>query len=168
MKQTETGGMIRDNLTDPDGGSALPAKREKVFEYIRQPVFMSDDGAGRLTVYDGPEDGRCAEYTDGLHGEETVRISGEEIRLIREAVEDDLLYETNELENPYRHLLIDGTSYLFFFASKGRENEMHGSNIGHYRGDFSNGVHSAAAIRALDRIRDILDRTGIPEKYFEL
>ena len=145
-----------------------PEKPEIVFEFVKQPAFMSDDGATRLTVYGGSEDGPYAGYTDGLHEEKAVRISGEELRLIREAIGDDVFYETDQLENPYRSMLIDGTSYWFTFSSNGRRNEMSGSHIGHYRGDFVNGVHAASAIRALEEVRDILAGAGIPEKYFEL
>ena len=59
-------------------------------------------------------------------------------------------------------------SYEFFFAVKGRENEMYGSNIQDCREDYEHCMHSAHAIRALEEIRDILTEEGVPKKYLEL
>ncbi len=144
-------------------------KPEKVFEFRKHAALHCiGDGAQYIAVYDGPGSEKYVEYGNDLKKIRTIRIGRKEIRAIQEAIEDNLLFETDQLEDPYKVVILDGTAYEFFFALKGRENETYGSNIEQCRDDFDHCLHSAHAIRTLEEIRDILSSAGIPNKYFEL
>lgn len=145
-------------------------KKEKVFEF-RKSSYRNPCGGGTLAVYDGPGPEKCAEYSLGrpeMNGMQTVRIGRKEIRAIQAAMEDNVLFETEYMEDPYGTVIFDGTDYDFFFAVKGCENEMTGSSIEWCRGDYDHCIHTAHVIQTLEEIRDILVPLGVPEECFTL
>ena len=145
-------------------------KKEKVFEFSKR-LALRPFGECRLTVYDGPGGEKYAEYGEGvfeISGLTEVRIGRKEIQAIQAVLEDNVLFETEYMEDPYQMCIMDGTEYSFYFAVKGCENEMSGDNIEDCRDDYDHCMHSAHAIRALEEIRDILVPAGVPEKYFGL
>lgn len=144
-------------------------KQEKVFGFSKHPaLYCIGEAVPFVTVYDGPGTQKYAEYGDGLEETGKAGLTRKDIRAIQEAITDKLLFDTKHLEDPAGEMILDGTSYEFFFAVRGRENEMSGNNIEGCRGDDWNCMHSAHAIRALEAIRDILVPAGVPVKYFEL
>ena len=145
-------------------------KKEKVFEYRKRFALKPFDEC-KLTIYDGPGTEKYVEYGEGLletNGMTKVRIGRKEIRAVQAAIEDNVLFETENMEDPYQVCILDGTEYQFFFAVKGCENEMFGDNIEECREDYDHCMHSAHAIQVLEEIRDILVPVGVPEKYFDL
>ena len=144
-------------------------KKEKIFEFRKHPaLYCIGEAAPFVTVYDGPGEEKFAEYGDGVGRNKTVRLGGKDITAIKATIEDNVLFEAEFMEDPYQMYILDGMSYEFFFAVKGRENEMYGSNIEGCREDFEHCMHSAHAIRALEEIRDLLAEKGVPKEYFEL
>ena len=145
-------------------------KQEKVFEFCKRLALKPFDEC-KLTVYDGPGSEKYAEYSEGfpeMNGVTKVRIGRKEIQAIQAVLEDNVLFETEYMEDPYNMCILEGTEYTFFCAVKGCENEMSGDNIEDCRGDYDHCMHSAHVIGALEEIRDILVPAGVPEKYFEL
>ena len=157
--------VINGKEVDP---SALRQTPGKIFGFSKRPTPGFILEGTRLAIYDGPGQKQYAEYSEGLDKIKRKRISSEQMDQIRAVLDNDILYETEELEDPYGIMILDGTGYEFYFATKDRKNEMHGSNIDYCREDFEHCLHSAHAIRALEEIRDILDGKGIPKKYFDL
>ena len=141
---------------------------EKLFEY-RSYSSLAPYSANAIwfSILDGAPKERRLKYH--IHGnEQYLSLSDEIIRKIREILDDDLLFEVQELEDSPRYVFLDGYTQHFSMSLNGRKNEMWGSNIEVCRGDYQNCVHAAHAIDALERLRDILVPLGAPESIFQL
>lgn len=109
------------------------------------------------------------EYGDAfLENSERISLKRKDIQAIQAAMEDNLLFETNRLESRRKVMVYDGDEQDFFFAVKGRENEIHDGNLECCKGDYENCIHAAHVIQTLEEIRDILVPMGVPEKSFAI
>ena len=145
-------------------------RRELIFRYEKHPVFYFYNAPDYvpLSVYNGPDGSRCAEYTDDDGQVVSVRLSWDMIQKIQAAMTDNLLFETEDLEHPYEKFIMDGYEYTFYVSVLGRENTLSGSNIRYCRKDYEHCIHAAHMIDTLEQIREILVHAGVPEKYFEI
>ena len=143
-------------------------KLEKIFEYSIR-VTVDPFRGTKVRVYDGPGTEKYVEYVDAfLENSERINLNRNDIRAIQAAMEDNLLFETNHLESNRKVMVLDGVEQDFFFAVKGRENEIFDGNLEYCKGDYENCIHAAHVIQTLEKIRDILVPKGVPEKYFAL
>ena len=131
-----------------------------------------------LEIIDGPEG--IARFATDASKERWARLLGtgeftEEIRLqredlirIREILEDDRLFETEELEDPYKVLIMDGYIQKFEISGRDRYIEAGGYNIQACKGDVEHCFHSDLMIRTLEEIGKILIPLGVPKECFSL
>ena len=144
---------------------------EKIFEYEIRPAFRRYEYAygSKLTVYDGPRTEKYAEFTIGFpETPERVYLKRNDIQAIQAAMEDNLLFEKDQLEDSLKGTVLDGESQYIFFAVRGRENAFQDCIPVWRRGDYENCIHTAHVIQTLEEIRDILVPKGVPEKCFSL
>ncbi len=97
-----------------------------------------------------------------------IRIDRDVLKKIREILDDDRLFGTEELEDPYQACIMDGYIQTFDVLSKGRSIEARGYNIQECKGDTEHCLHSVLMIHALEKIGEILIPLGVPEQYFRL
>ena len=122
-----------------------------------------------MTVYDGPRTEKYAEFTIGFpETPERVYLKRNDIQAIQAAMEDNLLFEKDQLEDSLKGTVLDGESQYIFFAVRGRENAFQDCVPEWCRGDYENCIHTAHVIQTLEEIRDILVPKGVPEKCFSL
>ena len=105
----------------------------------------------------------------GLLPEETViSISGGDLEQICRLLDDERLFETEELELPYDMVVMDGFSQEFIINANGRYITAHGSNIRECKGDTEHCPHSVLMIRTLEKAKKILVPVGVPKECFRL
>ena len=143
---------------------------EKIFEYCIRPALAPFGRGTRVMVHDGPQGEKYAEFSmEGYPGTpKRVNLRRQDIEAIQAAMEDNLLFETDQLENSPKGMVLDGYLQYFFFALKGRENEFCESNLIYCKDDYENCIHAAHVIQTLEEIRDMLVPKGVPEKCFVL
>ena len=151
-------------------------KPETIFRYELKNAWCMP--MRRLEVIDGPES--LVSFTTNAFKERLERHPGtgeftEEIRLsrvdlmrIRDILDDDRLFETEELEDPYGMMILDGYVQEFGISGKGRHIEAHGYNLQACKGDTEHCFHSDLMIRTLEEIGKILIPLGVPEQCFTL
>ena len=151
-------------------------KPETIFRYELKNAWCMP--LCRLEVIDGPES-LVSFATDAFKerlerhpgtGEftEEIRLSREDLMRIRDILDDDRLFETEELEDPYGMMILDGYIQEFGISGKGRHIEAHGYNIQACKGDVEHCFHSDLMIRILEEIGKILIPLGVPEQCFTL
>ena len=99
---------------------------------------------------------------------EEIRLQSEDLIRIREILEDDRLFETEELEDPYKVLIMDGYIQKYEISGRDRHIEASGYNIQACKGDVEHCSHSDLMIRTLEEIGKILIPLGVPKECFSL
>ena len=152
-------------------------KQEIVFEYTLYDAWFSVLHAFR--ILDGPAGGYAEYIADpqdspylpmrfSAEGEEIVRISSDDLKQIRLLLDNDRLFETEELEHSVQHMVLDGYQQEFEISSRNRHIKVSGCNIQACRGDSEHCPHSVLMIKVLEQIKKVLVPLGIPRECFGL
>lgn len=83
---------------------------------------------------------------------------------IRALLDDERLFETEELEQSVQMIVMDGYQQEFEISGKDRYIKATGSNLQACRGDMEHCPHSVLMAKTLERIRKILVPAGVSEK----
>ena len=97
-----------------------------------------------------------------------IGIGKDTLEEIRCLLEDDRLYETEWLEEPYDVAVLDGVMQIFRVGNGGRSICAEGNNLDFCRDDEEHCPHTVLMIRTLEKIREILVPLGVPEVCFRL
>ena len=150
-------------------------KRETIFRYEladawHMPICWVEiiDGPEAVVRYT-TETGKVklAHLLDTGEFTEEIRLPLRDLVRIRRILDDDRLFETEELEHPYHMMVLDGYNHDFEVSSKGRHIKAYGSNIQECRG-MEHCLHSILMKRVLIEIGGILIPLGAPEECFLL
>lgn len=150
-------------------------KPETVFAYTLRDAWGALACTCRVT--DGPEGGAAAYFNAPEEPlrfmmmpleeiSEKVRIPWEVLRQIRRTLEDDRLFETENLECTMS--VMDGWKQEFEISGHGRNIKVFGSNIQACRGNAEKYPHSVLMIRTLEKIRNLLASAGVPGECLRL
>ena len=151
-------------------------KPETIFRYELKNAWCMP--LCRLEVIDGPETlvsfetdafkERLERYPGTGEFTEEIRLSRVDLMRIRDILDDDRLFETEELEDPYGMMILDGYIQEFGISGKGRHIDANGYNIQACKGDTEHCFRSDLMIRTLEEIGKILIPLGVPEQCFFL
>lgn len=147
---------------------------ETVFRYTLQNAWSGIQN--EVKVIAGPSP--CVQYslnregfnmTYGLLPEENeIGIGGDVLERICRVLEDERLFEAEELEPPYNVSVLDGFSQEFEISTNGRHVMAWGNNIRECKGDEEHCPHSVLMIRTLEKLKKILMPAGVPKECFRL
>ncbi len=148
-------------------------KSETVFAFELKDAW--GELYSRLTIQNGP-DGAYVHYYAGNEGRcfipeteiKNFRLRMEDLKAIREILDDDRLFETEELEPPYGMMFFDGCMQRFEISSFGRHIVSTGGNIQHCKDDTEHCPHSVLMAGTLEKLREILLPLGVPEECMML
>ncbi len=150
---------------------------ETVFGYTLRNAWGSL--LSRIRVMDGPDGGYAeyvvcpekspyASYRLSPEDGERIKISGDDLKRIRLVLEDERLFETEELEYSVHQMILDGYQQEFEITCGDRHIIASGSNIQASEGDTEHCLHSVLMAGVLEKIREILVPIGVPEECLKL
>lgn len=149
-------------------------KPETVFRYSLADAWCREQS--RIIVVDGP-DGQDVQFflsrdrvPYGISPEDgkRMRISRDALKRIRHVLDDDRLFETEMLEEPYGIAVMDGYCQEFELSSLGRHIVAAGDNIQECKGDTKHCPHSVLIAETLGKIKEILVPEGVPGECLSL
>ncbi len=177
MLKYEPGSKMREILKRTREQRTVPrgkAKPDLVFGYRLEDAWCRlrhyvevYEGNAPYVHYSIPVDsaGRKGDLL-GESGE--IGIGKETLEEIRCLLEDDRLYETAWLEEPYDVAVLDGVMQIFRIGNSGRSICAEGNNLEYCQDDVEHCPHTVLMIRTMEKIKEILVPLGIPEVCFRL
>ncbi len=146
----------------------------KIFGYRLEDAWGRD--LSMIEVYDRPKDSVVYFPVDKkgdnnwIHPDGYKRADLDEavIELIKTKIEDDEIYEIDELEDSsvLGFLVLDGVNNKFYFSNKGRVKELTGKNISSCIKDLDKCPNLRKIINVCERVRRILYKQGIGRGCF--
>ena len=99
---------------------------------------------------------------------EEIRLQREDLMRIREILDNDRLFEQEELERAHGIAVLDGYIQTIEISCKGRYIKARGANMDYCEGDFEHCFHTNLMIRVIKSIGEILIPLGVLEECFSL
>lgn len=152
-------------------------KPEVVFGYTLRDAWrslfstvhvMDGPNGAYVEYFIRPEESLYAPIQPSPEGEERIKISREDLKRIRRILDDEQLFETEELEQSVHQMVLDGYQQEFEISSNNRHIIASGSNIQACDNDTENCLHSVLMAKTLARIQKILIPVGVPKKCLKL